>query len=75
MIKILFFLLLFSISSAIAEPNDDSNSEVSTPKINKEQAETANQTPPTSISVNTPDSFDPTETLSQDIPTAFPVDI
>ena len=29
----------------------------------------------TSSTVNTPDSFDPTETLSQDVPAAFPVDI
>jgi hypothetical protein len=75
MTKTWFFLLIFFISIAIAEPNNDSNSETTTPDTNGEKTEATNKTQAPVSSVNTPDSFEPSETLSQDIPTAFPVDI
>jgi len=75
MTKTCFFLLLFFISTAIAEPNNDSNSEATTPDTNGEKTEATNKTQAPVSSVKTPDSFNPTETLSQDVPAAFPVDI
>lgn len=72
MIKILISLLLFLSAPVIAEQED----ETSTTNINSEQTEaTENNKSTNSITIKTPDSFDPTETLSQDVPTAFPVDI
>ncbi len=61
-------LLLFSFAITAADENEE------TAVPNNEQAETKQEKPKRST-VSTPDSFDPTETLSQDVPTAFPVDI
>jgi len=63
----LFLALLLSLSLAIVAAEDESK----TTSPNKEPTETTKE----KSTVNTPDSFDPTETLSQDVPTAFPVDI
>lgn len=71
MIKILISLLLFLSVPVIAEQED----EASTTNINNEQTRTTETKPTNSTAIRTPDSFDPTETLSQDVPTAFPVDI
>lgn len=64
----LFFISLFPL--AFAEEENEEN----TSSPNQQQTETQNDKT-SSTTVNTPDSFDPTETLSQDVPTAFPVDI
>ena len=68
--KILLLALLLSLSLVIASADDKDE----TAALNKEQTETKKEKPPRST-INTPDSFDPTETLSQDVPAAFPVDI
>jgi len=68
--NILLSAILLSFSLVIAAADDDDTSATS----NKEQIETKKEKQ-ASPTVNTPDSFDPTETLSQDVPTAFPVDI
>lgn len=68
--KILLLALLLSLSLVIASADDEDE----TAALNKEQTETKKEKPPRST-INTPDSFDPTETLSQDVPAAFPVDI
>tara|TARA_R110002072_G_scaffold48681_1_gene132995 strand:- start:11315 stop:11494 length:180 start_codon:yes stop_codon:yes gene_type:complete len=59
------------MSLAIAETEGDKTTVTTN---NNQQAETEKSTPPAST-FETPDSFDPTENLSQDVPTAFPVDI
>ncbi len=71
MIRILIGLLLFISVAVIAEQEN----EKSTTNINNEQTETTETNQTKSTVIKTPDSFDPTETLSQDVPTAFPVDI
>lgn len=68
--KILFLIILCFFSLANAEPEVDEN----TAETNSEQTETKNNKQ-AATTVNTPDSFNPTETLSQDVPTAFPIDI
>lgn len=70
MIRTLSILLLLMFSLAFAEQESNENAA----PANDEQAETKKDKQ-TNNTVNTPDSFDPTETLSQDLPTAFPVDI
>lgn len=65
--KLIFLVLLFSLSLVIVAAEDGDKAA----PTNKEQTETSKEKP----TVNTPDTFDPTETLSQDVPTAFPVDI
>lgn len=70
MIKILISLLLFISTSVIAEQEDEADA-----TNNNQQVETTESKPTNSTVIKTPDSFDPTETLSQDVPTAFPVDI
>jgi hypothetical protein len=69
--RTLLFLLLFISSFAMAEQDVEEDTMTS----NEQQAETATTTSSTPATVKTPDSFDPTETLSQDVPAAFPVDI
>ena len=68
--KLLFIILICFFSLAIAE----SESEENTVLINDEQAE-PQKAKNAAATVKTPDSFDPTETLSKDVPAAFPVDI
>ncbi|GJM04867.1 MAG: hypothetical protein DHS20C09_08580 [marine bacterium B5-7] len=68
--KLLFIIFLCFISLAIAATEDD-KTKVTT---NNQQTETEKNNPSAST-VETPDSFDPTENLSQDVPAAFPVDI
>jgi len=68
--QLLFLILFCFITLAFAETEADENVSVT----NNEQTETQKNKQSTST-VDTPDSFDPTETLSQDVPTAFPVDI
>jgi len=68
--KIYFIIILCFFSLAKAEPEVDENAT----ETNSEQTDTQKDKQPAKT-VNTPDSFDPTETLSQDVPTAFPIDI
>lgn len=63
-------MTLCFFSFANAEPEVDEN----TAETNSEQTETKKNNQ-AATTVNTPDSFNPTETLSQDVPTAFPIDI
>lgn len=70
MIKILIGFLLFISIPVIAEQEDQASV-----TNNNEQTETAETKSTNTAVIKTPDSFDPTETLSQDIPIAFPVDI
>ncbi len=68
--KFLFLIILCWFSSASAEPEADEN----TAETDSEQTETKKDKQ-VATTVKTPDTFDPTETLSQDVPTAFPIDI
>ncbi len=68
--KLFFLIFLCFFSLAIAEPEGEENTAVN----NKEQTD-AQKDKKTDPTINTPDSFNPTETLSRDVPAAFPVDI
>ena len=68
--KLIFLIFLCFFSLAIAEPESEEDTVI----ISDEQAE-AQKDKKAAATVNTPDSFNPTETLSQDVPAAFPVDI
>jgi hypothetical protein len=68
--KIIFIITLCFYTLANAEPEDNGN----TAETNSEQTE-AQKNKQAATTINTPDSFDPTETLSQDVPAAFPIDI
>ncbi len=70
MIKILFLFLLLS-GPVLAKGEGDEN----TSATKNEQTAAPDNTPPIASTVQTPDTFVPTETLSQDVSIAFPVDI
>lgn len=69
--KLLFIIFLCCFSLAIAETEGEGNTATGTIS---EKTEAQKDKQP-AATVFTPDSFDPTETLSQDVPAAFPVDI